>query len=203
MGLTIELNDITCTAHTSYSLASCIPDLSGIPVVSTSVPEHISHSAPLHAEASSGPHGAVPTGSGDSTPVSRDELLAALNELLEAERAGARVAMETGRDIPPSPLATLVQDIHRDEVRWCSMLMRSIKSMEGNSSSATGTFWGKAMAIPDLEQRLSFLNRGQAWVVRRLEALIPRVEDAQVRADLANMLEAHRSNIERVDARHA
>ena len=137
------------------------------------------------------------------TTAPRDEILTALNELLEAERAGARVAMETARDMPPCALTTLVQDVHTDEVRWCSMLMRTIKALEGTASSATGAFWGKAMAIPDLEQRLDFLNRGQAWVVRRLEALIPRVEDAQVRADLATMLEAHRSNIERVDARHA
>lgn len=137
-----------------------------------------------------------------TTPASRDELLAALNELLEAERAGARVAMETARGMPPGALTTLVEDIHRDEVRWCSMLMRSIKALEGSSSSATGAFWGKAMAIVDVDQRLSFLNRGQAWVVRRLEALIPRVPDAQVQADLGQMLEAHRTNIERVDARH-
>lgn len=136
-------------------------------------------------------------------PLSREEVLDALNELLEAERAGARVAMESGRDIPPSALATLVQDIHQDEVRWCGMLMRTIGSMQGTASSATGAFWGKAMAIPDLEQRLSFLNRGQAWVVRRLQGLIPRVRDAQVQADLAAMLEAHTRNIERVDARHA
>ena len=59
------------------------------------------------------------------------------------------------------------------------------------------------MAIPDLEQRLSFLNRGQAWVVRRLSALIPRIQDAQVRVELSAMLEAHHINIERVDARKA
>lgn len=139
----------------------------------------------------------------EPTLASRDEILVALNELLEAERAGARVAMETAREMPPCALTTLVQDVHQDEVRWCSMLMRTIKALEGTPSSATGAFWGKAMAIPDLEQRLSFLNRGQAWVVRRLEALIPRLQDGQVRADLATMLEAHRSNIERVDARHA
>ena len=137
------------------------------------------------------------------TPAPRDEVLTALNELLEAERAGARVAMETARDMPPCALTTLVQDVHKDEVRWCSMLMRAIKTLEGTASSATGAFWGKAMAIPDLEQRLDFLNCGQAWVVRRLEALIPRIQDAQIRADLALMLDAHRSNIKRVDARHA
>ncbi|HEY1090386.1 MAG TPA: DUF6306 domain-containing protein, partial [Burkholderiaceae bacterium] len=81
--------------------------------------------------------------------------------------------------------------------------MRTIQALEGTPSGATGAFWGKAMAIHDLEQRLSFLNRGQAWVVRRLEALIPRVQDAQVRTDLGIMLEAHHRNIERVDARRA
>jgi hypothetical protein len=169
--------------------------------VSSSVPQPSSPAAHIDAEAASSPHGAAPTQSGGSIRASRDELLGALNELLEAERAGARVAMETVRDIPPSALATLVQDIHKDEVRWCSMLMRSIKSMEGASSSATGAFWGKAMAIPDLEERLSFLNRGQAWVVRRLQALIPRVQNAQILADLGTMLEAHHKNIELVDAR--
>lgn len=169
--------------------------------MSASVPQPSSSATHIDAEAAPGPHGAAPPQSGGAAQASRDELLGALNELLEAERAGARVAMETVRDIPPSALATLVQDIHKDEVRWCSMLMRSIKSMEGASSSATGAFWGKAMAIPDLDERLSFLNRGQAWVVRRLQALIPRVQDAQIRADLVTMLEAHHKNIELVDAR--
>lgn len=38
------------------------------------------------------------------------ELLSALNELLEAERAGARVAMETGRSISAPDLAALVEE---------------------------------------------------------------------------------------------
>jgi len=164
-------------------------------------PEPSSEKGPTRAETDRGPTGAAPSPKADSTQASRVEVLDALNELLEAERAGARVAMETARDIPPSALATLVQDIHKDEVRWCSMLMRTIKALQGTPSSATGAFWGKAMAIPDLEQRLSFLNRGQAWVVRRLKVLIPTIEDAEVRADLAAMLEAHHKNIERVDAR--
>lgn len=169
--------------------------------MSRPVSEPSSETGPTRAATQGGPTGVAPSPTAGSAPTARDELLAALNELLEAERAGARVAMETARDIPPSALATLVQDIHKDEVRWCSMLMRTIKALQGTPSSATGAFWGKAMAIPDLEQRLSFLNRGQAWVVRRLEALIPTVPDAEVRADLVAMLEAHHKNIERVDAR--
>lgn len=131
----------------------------------------------------------------------RAEVLAALNELLEAERAGARVAMETGREIHSQELAALVADIHKDEVHWCGMLMRTIKSLGATPSSATGAFHGKAMAIPDVDDRLKFLNRGQAWVVRKLEALIPRLDVPQARADLEAMLQAHRQNIERVESR--
>ena len=55
------------------------------------------------------------------------------------------MAVETAREIPPSALALLVQDIHKDEVRWCGMLMRTINVLEGTPSSATGAFWGKAI----------------------------------------------------------
>jgi len=131
----------------------------------------------------------------------RAEVLAALNELLEAERAGARVAMETGREIHSQELAALVADIHKDEVHWCGMLMRTIKSLGATPSSATGAFHGKAMAIPEVDDRLKFLNRGQAWVVRKLEALIPRLDVPLARSDLEAMLQAHRQNIERVESR--
>lgn len=137
-----------------------------------------------------------------TTDSARTALLDALNELLEAERAGARVAMETGRSITAPELAALVEDIHKDEVRWCSMLMRTIKSLGATPSSATGAFHGKAMAIADLDERLKFLNRGQAWVTRKLQALIPQVDDARARADLTDMLQAHHQNISRVEARY-
>lgn len=138
-----------------------------------------------------------------TTDGERTEVLGTLNELLEAERAGARVAMETGRSIITPDLAALVEDIHKDEVRWCSMLMRTIKSLGGTPSSLTGAFYGKAMAIADLDDRLKFLNRGQAWVVCKLQALIPRIDDPLARADLNGMLQAHHHNIGLVEARYA
>ena len=48
----------------------------------------------------------------------RDELLSALNELLEAERAGARVTLRTAAE-SPNELKPLVRTIQRDEARWC------------------------------------------------------------------------------------
>ncbi len=132
----------------------------------------------------------------------RTALLDALNELLEAGRAGARAAMETGRSITDPELAALMEDIHKDEVRWCSMLMRTIKSLGATPPSATGAFHGKAMAFADLDERLKFLNRSQAWVIRKLQALIPQVKDVQASADLTDMLQAHHQNISRVEARY-
>jgi hypothetical protein len=135
----------------------------------------------------------------ESNPISGDELVAALNELLEAERAGARVALETANQIKDHELAPLVIDIQQDEVRWCKMLLGVIGSLGHSPSTTTGDFYEKAIAIEDLKERLLFLNRGQGWVVRRLEKLIPRIQESDIRAQLQTMLDAHIQNIQRVE----
>jgi len=56
------------------------------------------------------------------------ELLALLNELLEAERAGARVALESARAAPEGPIRALLDLVHHDEGRWCAMLLGHIKA---------------------------------------------------------------------------
>ena len=134
-----------------------------------------------------------------SNPIGGDELVAALNELLEAERAGARVALETANQIKGHDLAPLVIDIQQDEVRWCKMLLGVIGSLGYLPSTTTGDFYEKAIAIEDLKDRLLFLNRGQGWVVRRLEKLIPRIQESDIRAQLQTMLDAHIQNIQRVE----
>lgn len=125
----------------------------------------------------------------------RDELITALNELLEAERAGARVAVESRKEADPS-CATLLKAVGADEARWCTMLTSQLERLGADISDRTGAFHTKAMAIELLADRLAFLNRGQAWVVRKLEALLPRVRDDNLHADLKAMLERHRANIE-------
>lgn len=123
-------------------------------------------------------------------------LLAALNELVEAERAGARVALASMRDVSGEEYAALMRHVRGDEARWCAMLSRQLRRLGARPSRRTGAFYGKAMAIADPWERLAFLNRGQSWVVRRLEALLPQVEDEGLRADLLAMLESHRANID-------
>jgi nitronate monooxygenase len=129
----------------------------------------------------------------------REELLHALNELLEAERAGARVTLRTANEAPDD-LKPLVMAIHRGEARWCGVLTRAVQRLQGTPSQKTGVFHEKSMAIADIPTRLAFLNRGQGWVARKLEALLPTIRDETIHADLAAMLASHESNIELVTA---
>jgi hypothetical protein len=124
-----------------------------------------------------------------------DELVASLNELLEAERAGARVTLETARQSRRPAIVELMQHIQHDEARWCAMLLRQIRELGGTASPRMGAFYEKAMAIEDVAERIAFLNRGQGWVVRKLRELIPRIHDAGLSAGLHHMLSSHVENI--------
>ena len=128
-----------------------------------------------------------------------DTLASALNELLEAERAGARVLLETSHQNLPQNFVQLINEIQRDEVRWCKMLVNVIQSLKLIPSQKTGSFYEKAISISDLNERLHFINRGQGWVVRRLQALIPTIDDVNIRKQLEEMRDAHMDNIELVE----
>ncbi len=116
-------------------------------------------------------------------------VLAALNELLEAERAGQTDAPELKR---------LLTHIHHDEVKWCGVLIGAIRSSGATPSTRTGAFYDKAMAVADPLARLALLNRGQGWVVRKLRDLLAHVDDARIQGELQEMLDSHERNVERV-----
>jgi hypothetical protein len=125
----------------------------------------------------------------------RDTLVVELNTLLEAERAGAQVAARLVSDAWRPELKALARTIQRDEVRWCKMLIRWLQTLEAAPSEAMGGFYDQAMAIPDVVARFTFVNRGQAWVVRKLKTLLPKVRADRLHADLLAMLAAHDHNI--------
>ena len=127
-------------------------------------------------------------------------LLASLDELLEAERAGARVTLESIDQTRDPGLRALLTRIHHDEVRWCGMLIDAIRRQGAVPSSRTGAFYEKAMAVTDPTERLALLNRGQRWVARRLQGLLADLDDAGLRAHLEAMLTCHDDNVGRVDA---
>lgn len=133
----------------------------------------------------------------DSAPTL--DLIASLNELLEAERAGARVMRESLTASSDPALHGLIESIGRDEVKWCGVLMRAIRHLGGTPGTRTGDFYAKTMAIAELPERLAFVNRGQGWVAKRLRALLPEVDDAQIHADLQDMLQSHLDNLDKVN----
>jgi nitronate monooxygenase len=133
----------------------------------------------------------------------REELLVSLNELLEAERAGVRVALRAVTEIEDPSLKMLITGIHRDEVRWCGVLTGAILSLKGTPSTQTGEFYERAMAIADLPQRLAFLNKGQAWVVRKLRTLLPKIRSERIHGDIMAILVSHEENIEHIASHFA
>ena len=54
-----------------------------------------------------------------------------------------------------------------------------------------GAFHDRAMAIPALPDRLAFVDRGQQWVIRRINEQLAGGADAFVKAELEAILETH------------
>jgi nitronate monooxygenase len=130
----------------------------------------------------------------------RAELVDELNILLEAERAGARVAARIATDARDAKLRALANVIHADEVKWCRALFHALTDLEAEPSKKVGGFYENAMAIEGVEARLAFVNRGQGWVVRKLRTLTPRIRDRALHSVLHEMLQAHERNIDSANA---
>jgi hypothetical protein len=129
--------------------------------------------------------------------IGQAELTALLNELLQAERAGAKVAGRLSLAVADAAMATTLQAVAQDEGRFCAMLSRHVAGLGGTPSQATGAFHDKVMALPDWDARCALLNRGQGWVVRKLRDALPRIRDRALHRDLQDMLEVHERNIRR------
>lgn len=127
----------------------------------------------------------------------REELIAFCIELLEAERAGARITARSATEANDATTRDLLRDIQRDEARWCAMLLKWIAHLNGAPSDRVGAFYEKCLAISDLKERIAFINRGQGWVVKRLRDMLPNVREDGMHADFTAMLVSHEENIRR------
>ncbi|MGE0733965.1 MAG: DUF6306 domain-containing protein [Alphaproteobacteria bacterium] len=125
------------------------------------------------------------------------ETVALLNELLEAERAGAKVATALGKTSGDAGIKTLLRGIGADEAHFCAMLRREIERLGAAPSLATGAFFDKVMAQKAVDAQVALLNKGQLWVVRRIRDALPRISDDALRSELKHMLDVHVHNIER------
>ena len=115
-----------------------------------------------------------------------------LNVLLEAERAGARLLAAWVDELPPaSTLGQKLRAVQRDEARNCAVLIHLLLEAGVAPSMATGAFYQKGLSIRGWPERLEFLDRGQAWVARRIAAALPGVPTPQGRRLLQAMHKSH------------
>jgi hypothetical protein len=123
------------------------------------------------------------------------EVVAALNELLEAERAGVAVMSRLLADASTAELQQLFSGVRDDEAWSCAGLAKAITRLGGPLSSAKGDFAEKVFALDGLHARLRLLNRGQAWVAKRLDRLLEQGLDTETTEFLRAMRDVHVANI--------
>jgi Domain of unknown function (DUF6306) len=119
-----------------------------------------------------------------------------LNELLEAERAGVDTLSRLFPEARSAEMQKLFEGVRDDEAWSCAGLVRSIKTLGGIISEKKGDFAEKVMSEPTLAARLRLLNRGQGWVVKRLDRLLAETLPASVGGFLEEMKTRHVTNIE-------
>lgn len=128
--------------------------------------------------------------------IERDTLIEALNELLSAERAGAQVAAASLKEATKGLQRSVLQQVHRGEADSCRRLRDCVLLLGGKPSRERGAFYEKCMAIADLGERLALVDRGQKWVIRKVEALLVEITHPQIRQELQAVLDTHEVNSE-------
>jgi nitronate monooxygenase len=118
-----------------------------------------------------------------------------LNSLAEAERAGGRVLHELTELAKSLELREMLKKVGHDEGYYAGELAAHVRRLGGSPSTKTGDFVEKIRAVGDFRGKLELLNRGQRWVIRKIEENVPTIGDAQLKAFLVVMAEGHRVSI--------
>lgn len=124
---------------------------------------------------------------------------AELNLLLEAERAGGRVLRDLLALVTSAKLRHCLKKVEHDEGYYARELAAQIRRLGATPSTAIGAFVEKVAAVPELRDKLKLLNRGQLWVIRKIEELLPSVTDGELEGFLRVMAEGHRVNVDAVE----
>ncbi len=122
-----------------------------------------------------------------------------LNTLGEAERAGGRVLHELTETAKSPELRELLKKVGHDEGYYAGELAAHVRRLGGAPSSKTGDFVEKVRAVNDFRGKLELLNRGQRWVIRKIEENLASLTDADLRAFLVLMAKGHHVNIGALD----
>lgn len=124
-------------------------------------------------------------------------LEAALNLLLEAERAGVIALSSLIADVEQEELKKFLCGSRAMEQRNAEELEALIRNNGGTPSSKTGPFAGKVAALESIRDRLNLMSRGQEWAARKTEvALALAPEDSPIHDYLTAMANRHRAEVE-------
>ena len=96
-------------------------------------------------------------------------LLNFFNMLLEAERAGVTVLNELNMQVEDRRFKPILEKFLRDEGVNCRILISLIHDLNAKPSDKTGEFVDKIRALDNLDEKIQFLIRGQAWVARKIK----------------------------------
>jgi uncharacterized protein DUF6306 len=117
------------------------------------------------------------------------------NEMLEAERAGAKALVVYLDDWPRGSEAwKTLRQIQADEAHNCALIGKLVEKSGKPYSHATGKFYDKAVAVKGPRERLQYLVRGLKWAVKEFEQALPQLEP-QARELFIRMRDTHLRSI--------
>ena len=118
-----------------------------------------------------------------------------LNEMLEAERAGAKALVVFMDEYPRHGEAwSILRKIQGDEAHNCALIGKLLEKAGVPYSHATGAFYDKAVAIEGKRERIGFLVKGLRWAVNRFDAALPSL-DPDAQAVFTRMRDSHLRSI--------
>lgn len=124
------------------------------------------------------------------------DLVARMQELLEAERAGVRCLTAMADIAPAGDRKEFLIALRNDEGRYCAGLVGLIRARGAVPHDRVGAFAEKVLALTSDPERLALLVKGQAWVVRKIDEIPAEGLTPQEKAFFADMREGHLVNIE-------
>lgn len=129
----------------------------------------------------------------------KQPLLELLNALLEAERAGVETANYLMKHFPSGKLDAQYKQLKQDEAWSCSGLHKAVIREGGKPSMKVGAFADKVVALDTLQEKLVLLNKGQAWVARKIDEAIACGTKPETEEFLKEMKDKHHTNINAMD----
>lgn len=123
------------------------------------------------------------------------QVLEILNRLLEAEKAGVQTLDDLIKAYPDSDKVERFNGIKEDEAWSCRGLIASIRREGGTMSTATGDFADKVRALDTLDEKITLLNKGQSWVVRKIDEVLTHTLHDETKEFLIEMKRRHIFNL--------